>query len=173
MTMADGARRPAWAEVPGPGQESVWDYPRPPACVPSDRLVTVHAGTRPVARSTRAVRVLETSHPPTWYVPPQDVDAGTLVPSSASATVCEFKGVAEYLDVLDDAGRPIRAAAWRYPRPRPGFEAIAGFIAFVPRLLTCRVDGLEVVPQAGTFYAGWITPDVTGPFKGGPGTFGW
>ncbi len=167
------AHRPTGAAEPGPGQESVWDYPRPPACVPSDRRVTVHAGARLVADSVRAVRVLETSHPPTWYVPASDVDPAALVPSAARSTVCEFKGIAEYLDVLDDAGRPLHAAAWRYSRPQPGFEAIAGHVAFVPRLLTCRVDGLEVTPQAGTFYAGWITPDVVGPFKGGPGTLGW
>jgi uncharacterized protein (DUF427 family) len=151
----------------------VWDYPRPPACVPSRRLVTVHAGTRLVARSTRAVRVLETSHPPTWYIPLPDVAGDALRPSAARPTFCEFKGVAEYLDVVDDADRVLPAAAWHYPAPSPGYDAIAGHVAFVPRSLTCRVDGLVVGAQAGGFYAGWITPDVVGPFKGGPGTAGW
>jgi uncharacterized protein (DUF427 family) len=170
---ADGSARPPWALEPAAGQESVWDYPRPPVCVPSPRLVTVHAGARLVASSTRAVRVLETSHPPTWYVPGADVAPDTLRPSTARPTFCEYKGVAEYLDVVDDEGRVHRAAAWRYPSPSPGYEAIAGHVAFVPRGLTCRVDGREVSPQPGAYYAGWITPDVVGPFKGGPGTSGW
>lgn len=169
----DGTRRPVWALEPGPGQESVWDYPRPPAVEPSDRLVTVHAGGRLVARTTRAVRVLETSHPPTWYVPLADVDPDALVTSAAPATVCEFKGTATYSDVVDDAGVRRHAAAWRYADPLPGFETLADRVAFVPRLLECRVDGESVTAQAGTFYAGWITPDVVGPFKGGPGSWAW
>lgn len=170
--MPDRAR-PARALTPGPGQESCWDYPRPPVCVPSDRLVTVRLGDHLIARSRRAIRVLETSHPPTWYVPAGDVDGAALRPSRAPSTICEFKGRAEYLDVSDGAGRLVRAGAWRYPAPREGFEAIAGCVAFAARDLECRVDGERVTPQEGRFYAGWITRDVVGPFKGGPGTLGW
>ncbi len=181
--------RPSWAQAPGPGQESVWDFPRPPACVPSTRHVTVTADGRLVVDTRRAIRVLETSHPPTWYVPPADVDLTALAPSTAGATVCEFKGVAEYLDVVPGADAApasagaadgvgvalpaLRAVAWRYPRPSRGFESIAGFIAFRAGRLECRVDGMLVVPQPGDFYAGWITPDVVGPFKGSPGSRGW
>lgn len=173
MNAARGSGRPPWAEAPGPGQESCWDYPRPPACEPSARHVTVRTGGRLVADTRRAFRVLETSHPPTWYVRPEDIDLAGVVPSAAAHTLCEWKGVAEYLDVLAADGSAIRAAAWRYPEPLAGFEPIAGFLGFTARLLECTVDGVAVVPQPGAYYAGWITPDVVGPFKGGPGSRGW
>jgi uncharacterized protein (DUF427 family) len=156
------------AEKPGPGQESVWDYPRPPACLPSDRRVVVRLGDQLVADTTGAFRVLETSHPPTWYVPRADAAAGVLTPSAARSTWCEWKGAATYWDVL---GLP--AAAWSYEHPTAGFTAITGYLAFSPALLACEVDGERVRPQPGGFYAGWITDDVVGPFKGGPGTWGW
>ena len=159
--------------VPQPGQESVWDYPRPPACLPSDRHVVVVVGLETVADSRAAFRVLETSHPPTWYVPPTDVRAGMLTRSSARSTVCEWKGAATYWDVSGSDGAVLEAAAWSYERPSPGFEAIAGFLAFSPSRLLCTVDGEQVRPQEGGFYAGWITDDVVGPFKGGSGTLGW
>jgi uncharacterized protein (DUF427 family) len=153
---------------PGPGQESVWDYRRPPARVPSDRHVVVRAGDRLVADTTRALRILETSHPPTWYVPRADVDWSLIEPSRASSTWCEWKGAATYWDV---AGR--RAAAWSYEHPSGDYEPLAGWLAFSPRDLECFVDEERVRPQDGGFYAGWITSDVVGPFKGGPGTDGW
>ncbi len=155
-------------EVPGPGQESVWAYPRPPACVPSTRHVVVRLGDTVVADTTAAFRVLETSHPPTWYLPPGDVTAGALRRSALRSTWCEWKGSATYWDVLGEEG-----AAWSYEQPSRGFAAIRGYLAFDPARLECFVDGERARPQEGGFYAGWITSDVVGPFKGGPGTTGW
>jgi uncharacterized protein (DUF427 family) len=156
----------------GPARESVWDYPRPPRVEPSSRRVRiVHAGIV-VADSRRAVRVLETSHPPAWYIPPEDVRLDLLVPS-ARRTVCEYKGVASYLD-LRAGEATVRDACWSYPQPRGGYETIAGHLAFYPgRVDEAWVDDERVLPQAGDFYGGWITSDVLGPFKGGPGTLGW
>ena len=156
----------------GPGQESVWDYPRPPACLPSARHVVVSGGAFAIADSRSAWRVLETSHPPTWYLPPADVMPGTLTRSDARSTFCEWKGAATYWDVRVD-GRTLDAAAWSYEQPSAGFEAITGYLAFSPARLNCTVDDERVRPQDGGFYGGWITDDVIGPFKGGPGTIGW
>jgi uncharacterized protein (DUF427 family) len=164
------SRRPR--QVPGPGQESVWDYPRPPRVEPSNRHVVVRLGTTVIADSRRAWRILETSHPPGWYVPREDVDAGAATPSRATSTVCEWKGEATYWDVRA-GGTVRRAAAWSYEQPTARFALIAGALAFMPADLSCEVDGERVRPQDGGFYGGWITSDVVGPFKGGPGTLGW
>jgi uncharacterized protein (DUF427 family) len=123
-----------------------------------------------VADSSRVYRVLETSHPPGWYVPAADVRH--LRPSAAGATVCEWKGAATYWDVVV-GDRVLIAAAWSYERPTARFAAIAGHLAFMPTDLVCSVDGERVRPQDGGFYGGWITDDVVGPFKGGPGSWGW
>jgi uncharacterized protein (DUF427 family) len=157
---------------PGPGQESVWDYPRPPRVEPTGRRVEVELGGRVIASTTAAWRVLETSHPPTFYLPRAAFEADVLREADG-ATWCEWKGSATYYDLVTaDAVTP--PAAWAYLRPSPGFEAIAGAVAVNPSLVDrCTVDGEEVEPQAGGFYAGWITRDVVGPFKGGPGTTGW
>lgn len=155
-------------EVPGPGQESVWDYPRPPALVRSDRRVVVRREGQPVADSSRCFRVLETSHPPTWYVDPADVAEGVLTPSRARSTWCEWKGAATYWDVLG-----LASGAWSYEDPTPGFTDLRGYLAFSPGRLECFVDDERVRPQDGGFYGGWITDDVVGPFKGAPGTLGW
>lgn len=149
----------------------MWDYPRPPALDPSERLVVVSLGDVVVAESTAAIRVLETSHPPAWYVPPGDVDV-SLLSREPGSSYCEWKGAAEYWTVTAD-GRVAERAAWCYPRPTAGFEVLAGYFSFYPSLLDCRVDGMAVEPQPGGFYGGWITPDVVGPFKGSPGTMGW
>lgn len=152
--------------------ESVWDYPRPPRVESSGRRVRVVVEGTIVADSTRALRVLETSHPPGWYIPRDDVRMDLLRPTSRQ-TACEFKGQASYFH-LGAGGRERREAAWTYEHPLPGFEAIAGHIAFYPgRVDEAWVDGERVMPQAGDFYGGWITSDVSGPFKGGPGTRGW
>lgn len=157
---------------PGPGQESVWDYPRPPACLSSARLVVVRSGGMTVAESRAAFRVLETSHPPTWYLPRRDVAGAVLERSLARPTFCEWKGLATYWDIALPSGIAA-AAAWSYEAPSPGFESIAGYLAFDPARLECSVDGEQARPQAGGFYAGWITDDVVGPFKGIPGSQGW
>lgn len=157
---------------PGPGQESVWDYPRPPRVEPSTRHVVVEFGGERIADTRAAVRVLETSHPPTWYLPPEDIRVELLRRTDRQSR-CEFKGVAIYYDVVV-GDRVAENAAWSYPDPSPGFEAIARHVAIYPGLMdACLVDGVRVEPQAGGFYGGWITPDVAGPFKGDPGTGGW
>jgi uncharacterized protein (DUF427 family) len=152
--------------------ESVWDYPRPPRVEPSARRIRVVVDGIVIADSHRAVRVLETSHPPGWYVPAEDVRMD-LLRLTGRQTVCEFKGTARYF-TISGSGPDRDDAAWSYPRPLPGYEAIAGHIAFYPgRVDKAWVDDERVVSQAGDFYGGWITSDVTGPFKGGPGTRGW
>jgi uncharacterized protein (DUF427 family) len=152
--------------------ESVWDYPRPPSSEPSDRHIRVVVDGITVADTRRAVRVLETSHPPVWYILFEDVRMDLLVPT-ARQTACEFKGEASYFRIA--AGVRSRTdAAWTYPAPLPGYESIAGHVAFYPgRVDEAWVDGERVMPQAGDFYGGWITSEVTGPFKGGPDTNGW
>lgn len=166
-----GRPRPSFAIAPGAGQESVWDYPRPPRLAADRREVIVRAGEVLVARTTRAIRVLETASPPTFYIPLDDVGPGVLVPSSGSS-YCEWKGRARYWSVR--AGdRTFERVGWSYPDPSPGFEAIALAVAFYASTLECVVGGERVRPQPGGFYGGWITDDVVGPFKGEPGTLGW
>jgi uncharacterized protein (DUF427 family) len=156
---------------PGPGQESVWDYPRPPRLEPSDRHVVVSFAGQTLADTRRAHRVLETSQPPAYYLDPVDVRTDLLVPSSHH-TFCEWKGLASYYDVVvGDAVAP--AAVWTYPDPTDGFRAIQGHLAFYAQLLDCSLDGEAVAANDGTFYGGWITRDVVGPFKGGTGTAHW
>jgi len=156
----------------GPGQESVWDYPRPPAVDPSDELVEVHLGGEVVARTRSSLRVLETSHPPTYYLPLEAFVDGALVPVQGS-TVCEWKGRAAYFDVVGGGLRAARAA-WTYPEPVATYAVLAGHVAVMPGLVdACLVDGERVRAQEGGFYGGWITDRVVGPFKGGPGSWGW
>ena len=165
-------RREVRPDPVGEGQESVWDYPRPPALVPGDRHVVIRLGSKVIAETRRAWRVLETSHPPTWYVPREDVTPGVLRRSSAAATVCEWKGEATYWDVvLPDGVMP--EALWSYESPTASFAALAGAVTGYPARLECLVDGERARPQEGRFYSGWITDDVAGPFKGGPETWGW
>lgn len=157
---------------PGPGQESVWDYPRPPRVEATDRHIRVEFGGEVIADSTNAMRVLETSHPPVYYLPPDDCRMDLLRPSQ-QRTFCEFKGVASYWSIVV-GDRQSTDAAWSYPEPSPGFERLVDHLAFYPsRVDRALVDGLAIEPQEGDFYGGWITPDVVGPFKGAPGTRGW
>ena len=156
---------------PGPGQESCWDYPRPPALEPSPRLVRVMHGQHTIAETRQAYRVLETSHPPTWYLPPESIDMSALQPSRMTSA-CEWKGHARYFDLMRDGAR-IEQVGWSYPQPTQRFAAIAGYVAFYGSKLTCFVDDEPVTSQPGDFYGGWITSDVVGPFKGGRGTWGW
>lgn len=157
---------------PRAGQESVWDYPRPPRVENVSSRIRVMLGGVVIADSVRSYRVLETSHPPVYYVPRDDVRAGALMPS-AGTTFCEWKGRAEYFDVVGGA-RIARRAAWSYSDPDPGVDAIRGAVAFYAHLMDeCTVDGERVTPQPGGFYGGWITSNIVGPFKGSPGTGGW
>ncbi len=158
---------------PGPGQESVWDYPRPPRLEETTRLIRVEFGGQVIAESRHAWRVLETSHPPVYYVPPGDVRFEFVRQSSTGGSFCEWKGGAVYHSLVV-ADRRSADAAWSYPDPTPAFAPIRGYLAFYPgRVDACTVDGVAVRPQEGGFYGGWITPDVVGPFKGGPGSWGW
>jgi uncharacterized protein (DUF427 family) len=153
-------------------RESVWDYPRPPRVEASDRHIRVVVGGVTVADSRRALRVLETSHPPAWYIPREDVRMDLLEPTSRR-TVCEYKGTASYLR-LRSAHAGAQDVAWTYERPAPGYAAIAGHVAFYPgRVDEAWVDDERAIPQPGDVYGGWVTSEVEGPFKGGPGSLGW
>lgn len=158
---------------PGPGQESVWDYPRPPAVAPSARLVRIEHAGETVAESRRTIRVLETAGAPVWYVPPADIHMELLRPVRGYRSFCEWKGEASYFDIV--VGEIVAArAAWTYVSPMRGYEAIAGYIAFyASRVDAALVDGERARPQPGGFYGGWVTDDVVGPFKGERGTEGW
>lgn len=157
---------------PGLGQESVWDYPRPPRVEPTDKRIEVFFNGKRIAVTRRAQRVLETSHPPTYYIPAEDVDLQVLTQSDRR-TFCEFKGSAVYYS-LDDGDQRSSDAAWAYPNPTPAFESIRDHLAFYPsRVETCFVDGERVAAQEGDFYGGWVTPEIVGPFKGGSGSWGW
>ncbi|MBG6178959.1 DUF427 domain-containing protein [Arthrobacter sp. CAN_A1] len=158
--------------VPGPGQESVWDYPRPPRLETTTERIVIEFGGTVIAESTTAVRVLETSHPPVYYVPIDDFVAGALVAAEGSS-LCEYKGMAAYYDVVSGRRRAQRAG-WTYPSPTPGFEALRTRVAIYPGAMDrCQIDGEVVKAQEGDFYGGWITSRIVGPFKGAPGTWGW
>lgn len=166
-----GQARPAFALPTGPGQTSVWDHPRPPALVPDTREVLVRWGDVVVARSRRTLRVLETAHPPSFYLPWDDV-ARHLFQPAAGTSFCEWKGPASYWSLVHGARRLV-GVAWSYPQPLEGAQALADRVAFYPAELDCSVDGAPVRPQPGGFYGGWITPELCGPFKGEPGSAGW
>lgn len=158
--------------TPRPGQESVWEYPRPPRIEPSSQRVMIEFNGELIADSTSTFRILETSHPPGYYIPPEDVRLEFLEPERESS-FCEWKGIARYYG-LELNGKRTHAVAWCYPEPLPGFEAIAHAVAFYPgRVDRATVDGEIVRPQPGTFYGGWVTDAIVGPFKGEPGTGGW
>jgi uncharacterized protein (DUF427 family) len=166
-----GQARPPFAVTPGPGQVSVWDYPRPPIIEPDTREVVVRWGGMEVARTRRAVRVLETAHPPSFYLPWDDVARELLQPAPDSS-FCEWKGAAQYWSLINGSRR-MPGVAWSYPRPLPGAESLSNCVAFYPAALRCSVDGAPVSPQPGGFYGGWITPELVGPFKGEPGSQTW
>ena len=153
-------------------QESVWDYPRPPRVEPVSAHITVtHEGMQLVS-TNNSVRVLETSHPPSYYLPMKDFAPGVLVPVEGQ-TYCEFKGAASYFDIVVGANR-IPRAAWTYENPTKGFEDLAGKVAlYASRANECRVGDEVVQAQEGDFYGGWITSNIVGPIKGAPGTWGW
>lgn len=152
--------------------ESVWDYPRPPRVEKtSERVLVVHDG-KTLIDTTTSIRVLETSHPPTYYLPIDGFPSGALLPT-AGASMCEFKGMANYYNVLI-GGQTLERAAWAYMNPQPGFELLRGMVALYPgRFEFCSINGEIVLAQEGDFYGGWINSWITGPFKGGPLTMGW
>ena len=155
-----------------PGKESVWDYPRPPKLEDSKKHIKVVFNGLTIAETKRAKRVLETSHPPAYYIPTDDVRMNFLVPSTLT-TVCEWKGKASYYTV-EVQGRRAENSAWYYPDPNERYAELKDCIAFYSQLMdACYVDGEAVVSQPGSFYGGWITSDIVGPFKGGPDTLGW
>ncbi|MDQ3328474.1 MAG: DUF427 domain-containing protein [Chloroflexota bacterium] len=157
---------------PGPGQESVWDYPRPPRVERTARRVRVLLGGETIADTTQALRVLETSHPPVYYIPPEDIRAEFVRPAAGSSW-CEWKGEAAYLTV-EVGGQQVERAGWYYPEPTPGFEEVRGYVAFYPgKMDACYIDDERVAAQEGDFYGGWVTEDIVGPFKGAPETRGW
>ncbi len=169
--MHRGGARPDWAIEPGPGQESVWDYPRPPRIELDSRIVRVLYEDTLLAETGRALRVLETASPPTYYIPPDDVRTDLLV-AGRGTSLCEWKGVASYWS-LQIGANEIPNVAWSYEQPFAEFAEIAGYVSFYPAKVGCYVDHHRVEPQTGGFYGGWITPEVVGPFKGDPGTGGW
>jgi len=164
-------------QVPQPqrkkgGQESVWDYPRPPRLEPTSKHIRVEFGGVVLADTRAALRVLETSHPPVYYIPPEDVALEYLA-ESRHGSFCEWKGRAGYYTAVVGERR-LENVAWFYPDPTPAFAAIRRYVAFYPEPMDgCFVDGERVQPQPGNFYGGWITSDVVGPFKGGATTRGW
>ncbi|MFT5197343.1 MAG: hypothetical protein ACI85U_004384 [Candidatus Promineifilaceae bacterium] len=164
-----GQHRPPFAHEPGPGQESIWDYPRPPALVPDGRLVIVQSVAGMIAETHKAVRICETAGPPTFYIPPADINFDLLV-EIAGTSMCEWKGQARYWALPAHVNEVV---GWDYPEPFPEFASIAGFLSFYPGRIRCTVDGEIVRPQPGGFYGGWITAEIVGPFKGEPGTQSW
>ncbi|MGJ3240821.1 MAG: DUF427 domain-containing protein [Anaerolineae bacterium] len=159
-------------EKPTDGQESVWDYPRPPRVEKTTKTLKVIFNGEVIAETHDGYRVLETSHPPAYYIPQRDVQMQYLE-ATTRRTMCEFKGVARYWTIKVGA-QEADNAAWSYPQPAQGFEPIKDHICFYAnRVDACYVDEEQVQAQAGDFYGGWITSDVVGPFKGAPGTLGW
>lgn len=168
MWQFEGQKRPSFAIEPKDGQESVWDYPRPPAIVRDTRLVEVFTGKRRIARTDRAYRVLETASPPSFYLPPEDVEQDVLKPANGRS-FCEWKGEAVYWGL---AGL-LEPVAWSYPSPSDRFRDLRDYLGFYPGRVRCFVDGERVEPQPGGFYGGWITGEIVGPVKGEPGTGHW
>ena len=157
---------------PAKGEESVWDYPRPPKIEATNSNIKIFLGREQIVGTKKAFRVLETSHPPVYYIPPSDIVPGVLTPTKKES-YCEFKGKARYYSV--QVGELIKEnACWYYPNPVVAFQDLKDYVAFYPNLMErCEVDGEVVDPQLGDFYGGWVTRKIKGPFKGGPGTWGW
>ena len=157
---------------PGPGQESVWDYPRPPRLEPESRCLRIVVDGHELAKTNAALRMLETSHPPVYYFPPSDVDLKRLRAEN-HGTFCEWKGHAHYYSIVS-GDRLINNAAWYYTQPTRRYSDLSHYIAFYPsKVDEAWVGEVQVTSQPGDFYGGWITPDIVGPFKGGAGTLGW
>lgn len=159
-------------QTPRSNQESVWDYPRPPRLEPVAERLRVIFNDVTIVDTTRAYRVLETSHPPSYYIPREDINAEILQAESRQS-MCEFKGMASYWTVKVD-GKTASHCAWSYEHPNAAYAAIKGHLSFYAEPMdACYVGDEKVIPQEGNFYGGWITSKIVGPFKGGPGTWGW
>jgi uncharacterized protein (DUF427 family) len=171
MWQYTGRERPPFAAPPAAGQESVWDYPRPPKLVADARRIRVRAGDRLIADSRETYRVLETAGPPTFYIPPRDVRSEILQALPGSSQ-CEWKGAAKYWS-LEDSSAAREAIGWSNPAAWPPYHSIAGYLSFYPGRVECFVDDQRVRPQPGYFYGGWITDEIVGPWKGEPGTEHW
>ncbi len=166
-----GVLRPPFAQIPGPGQESVWDYPRPPALTLEPGHITIALGETIIADTRAALKLAETASAPTFYLPQVDINLDCLVPAG-EGSFCEWKGSASYFDiVVKDQIR--KAAAWCYERPLPGYERLAHHVAFYPCWLECHLDLEKVRAQPGGLYGGWVTDRLAGPVKGEPGTEWW
>lgn len=165
-----GSKRPPFAVEPEKGQRSVWDFPRPPIIEKVSKPIVVSFQGIKIVDSVAALAVLETASPPTYYIPQSDIDMNVLTQLSGKTSMCEWKGSAVYWALKTVNSRSI---AWSYPHPFPEFKLLKEYLAFYPQHLDCYVDGKMVKAQAGEFYAGWITPDLTGPFKGETGTGHW
>lgn len=158
---------------PGPGQESVWDYPRPPRLEPVNKHIKVYWHNHLLGSTNQAYRVLETSHPPVYYLPQEDIQMALMQKNAGQRTFCEWKGSAEYWHIISPEGTS-HSAAWSYPSPNQRFAPIKDYLAFYPSKVTaCYVNDERVLAQEGDFYGGWITKDIVGPFKGSPRTWGW
>ena len=169
MWQYQGKQRPDFAQAPGPDQESVWDYPRPPAVERTDRRVQVIASGITIADTTASFRLMETASPPTYYIPMIDVDLKQLLPVDGKS-MCEWKGLASYFALPEDPGITV---AWGYPDARAPYTSLRDCLSFYPGRIECLVAGERVQPQPGLFYGGWVTSDIVGPFKGEPCTVGW
>ena len=165
-----GINRPHFADEPQEGQESVWDYPRPPALVRDTRYIEVRYQDIMIAASSGAYRILETASPPTVYIPPKDVSMEFLQGMRGSS-FCEWKGAASYWGLADHV--EMGAIGWSYRNPSQPFRVIKDFMSFYPALVECYIDGERVRPQPGGFYGGWVTKEIVGPYKGESGTGGW
>ena len=170
MWKYNGQQRPDFALPPGEQQESVWDYPRPPALVACEQLIEVKTGNKTIARSTRCMRVLETASPPTVYIPPDDIALDQLLLVRGNS-FCEWKGAADYWALAEATNA--QAIGWSYPDPNPAFAAIRDWLCFYPGRVECYLDAERVRPQEGGFYGGWVTDSIIGPWKGAPNTGHW
>lgn len=166
-----GRDRPPFADTPQPDQESVWDYPRPPQLVPDAREIIVRVAGQEIARTSRALRLLETASPPGFYLPFADVFVDAFVPAVGSSH-CEWKGVARYWTIVVGTTK-LERVAWSYDAPNAPYAALRDHVALYPTHAECFVNGERVQPQGGSFYGGWVTSDIAGPWKGAPGTGGW
>ena len=170
MWQYTGQERPSFAQEPGLNQESVWDYPRPPALEPSDEEVVVMSAGEVIARTKRSLRMLETASPPTYYIPEAEIVWAQLT-AVGQPSFCEWKGQATYFSLAGDGSK--QPVAWIYAQPAEAYGLIDRHVSFYPGKVACFVDGERVQPQPGQFYGGWITARVVGPFKGESGTSGW